>query len=548
MGIILRDYQEEAVEAVFQALGEGVRRQLIVLPTGSGKTILFCAVAQRFGRPTLVLAHRDELVRQAAGKFEMVWPEASLGIVKAEENNHEGKDVVIASVQTISRPGRLAQFGPERFGFLVVDEAHHAVAKSYLAVIEHLGFMGEAPGKLLLGVTATPMRGDKVGLGAVFQKIVYQRSILWMVRAGYLVDYRGLRVDTGVDLGDVRIVAGDFSDTDLEHVLNTEDRNGLVVRAYLDHAAGRRAVAFVTGVQHALDLAATFRSAGVPAEAVSGETPEEERRRLLAAFRAGEIKVLTNCAVLTEGWDEPSLDCILMARPTKSKALYLQMIGRGARPYPGKQDCLIIDFVDNTSRHDVVSLPSLFGVSPESLEQQGLLGAVLSKRRPGPVRREPGTASQVAPAGAVTVREVEILGRSAFRWTVAGDIMRLPVGPKAYIYLRPLEDCRDMYHVEYVPAGGGPVRLSRRPLDIGYAQGLAEEYLRQLGRAAAAFAAKDAAWRQQPASAKQVELLARLGLWREGMTRGEAADALEMFFAAKEAKKRVSAQARRQGK
>lgn len=535
LDIVLRDYQQEAVDAVFQALNEGVRRQLVVLPTGSGKTLVFCAVSQRFARPTLVLAHRDELVRQAADKFEMVWPEARLGIVKAQENDHEGKDVVVASVQTLSRPSRLSQFGPDRFGFLVVDEAHHAVARTYVFVLERLGFMSGDPDKLLLGVTATPVRGDRVGLGAVFQKIVYQRSLLWMVRAGYLVDFKGLAVDTGADLEGVRVVAGDFADADLEGALNTADRNGLVVRAYLDHAAGRRAVAFTAGVQHALDLAATFRAAGVPAEAISGEALEGERRRLLTAFRAGDVGVLCNCNLLTEGWDEPSLDCILMARPTKSKALYLQMIGRGARPYPGKQDCLIIDFVDNTGRHDVMSLPTLFGLSPESVQRQGLLGAALAKRRRA--YREAGTAAAV-PAAAATVREVEILGRSAFRWTVVGDVMRLPVGPKAYIYLRPLEDRTDMYYVEYVAAESDPVRLNRKPLDIGYAQGVAEEYLRRLGRAAAAFAAKDAAWRDQPPTDKQIDLLLRLGLWREGMTRGEAADVLEVFFAAKEARRK----------
>ncbi|MGB9886264.1 MAG: DEAD/DEAH box helicase family protein, partial [Moorellales bacterium] len=501
-------------------------------------TVIFASVARELARPTLVLAHRDELVRQAADKFEMVWPEASLGIVKAEENDHAGKDVVIASVQTISRPNRLAQFGPERFGLLVVDEAHHAVARSYMTVFERLGFMSGAPDKLLLGVTATPMRGDRVGLGAVFEKIVFQRSILWMIRAGYLVDFRGLAVDTGVDLGDVRVVAGDFADADLEDVLNTVDRNGLIVRAYLDHTADRRAVAFTSGVQHALDLAATFRAAGVAAEAISGETPEEERRRLLAAFRAGEIRVLANCFVLTEGWDEPSLDCILMARPTKSKALYMQMLGRGARPYPGKQDCLVIDFVDNTGRHDVMTLPTLFGLSCEELKDSGLLRAALLRRRREALRLGPGTASAVLPAGAAVAREVEILGRSAFRWTVVGDLMRLPVGPKAYIYLVPLEDRRDMYYVEYAPAEEDRVRLSSRPLDIGYAQGLAEEYLRRLGKAAAAFAAKDAAWREQPPTDKQVDLLLRLGLWREGMTRGEAADTLEVFFAAREARKK----------
>lgn len=533
--IPLRDYQEEALDAVLKARKENITRQLVVLPTGSGKTLLFCAVARSLGAPTLVLAHRDELVRQAADKFAMVWPEASVGVVKAQENCHEGRDVVVASVQTISRPKRLAEFGPGRFGFLVVDEAHHAAAASYLSVIRALGFMGGDPEKLLLGVTATPFRGDGVGLGAVFQKIVYQRSILSMVRAGYLVDFRGLAVGTGTDLSGVREVAGDFDESELEGVLNTANRNEIIVKAYLDHASSRKAVAFTAGVRHARDLAGAFREAGVPAEAVTADTPEGERRRILSAFRSGDVRVLTNCGVLTEGWDEPSLDCILMCRPTKSKALYVQVIGRGARPYPGKEDCLVVDFADNAGRHDVMSLPSLFGLSPEDLAQKTVSAAVARRRAAaGPEPQAPELAPE-----RVVVREVEVLGRSAFRWTVAGDVMRLPVGPREYIYLRPAPGAAGMYLVEYVPAEGAPVALSRRPLDIGYAQGVAEDYLRRLGRKAAAFAARDAAWRRQPVTEKQVELLLRLGLYREGMTRGEAADVLEAFFAAREARRKA---------
>lgn len=534
--IVLRDYQQEAVTAVLQAKDKGVYRQLVVLATGTGKTIVFCAIAQNLKWPTLVLAHRDELVRQAAEKFEMVWPGASLGIVKSQENDHQGKDVVVASVQTLSQKKRLAEFTPERFGFLVCDEAHHSPSQSYLKIFNSLGFLEDRPDKLLLGVTATPFRGDGIGLGAVFQKIVYQRSILAMVRDGYLVDLKGLQVKTNTDISDVQVVRGDFDEKELEGVLNTANRNEIIVRAYLDHASDRKAVAFTVGVQHAKDLADMFNSSGVPAKALSGSTPEGERKKILSAFRAGEIRVITNAAVLTEGWDEPSVDCVLMCRPTRSKVLYTQIIGRGTRLYPGKQDCLIVDFADSAANQDVLQLPTLFGLNPEDLENVTVLNAALKKRRAE--AQLAGTKAAPAPLGAVsyrdiTVQAVEILGRSEFRWTTVGGLMRLPVGPGEYVYLEPADNLFRVVHVHE----NNRELIYPRPLDIGYAQGVAEDFLRRKGAAAKSFASKDASWREKEPTEKQIELLCRLGRYREGITRGEASDELEMFFARKEARR-----------
>lgn len=537
----LRDYQQEAVDAVLGEYRNGVTRQLVVIPTGGGKTVVFAYIAKLLGYPTLVLAHRDELVRQAADKFGMVWPEASVGIVKAQEDDHQGRDVVVASVQTLSREERLSRFSPERFGFLVVDEAHHAVAPTYLRVFDRLGFMGGDPGKLLLGVTATGFRGDGIGLGRVFEKIIFQRSVLALIRAGYLVDVKALAVRSQVDISEVAIRGGDFDEKELGFILNTPARNEMVVKAYLEHAAGRRAIAFTADVQHARDLASAFRDCGVEAEPVWGEMPYPERVEVLRKFAAGEVRVVTNCGVLTEGVDIPATDCIIMARPTRSRVLYMQMLGRGLRLYPGKEDCLVIDVCDNCARNDALTLPTLFGVESA---RDGLLDAIRKRRA---AREEAGASGRAGveavlppePGGVlpveVTVEEVDVFARSAFRWVVAGDIMRLPVGPGEYIYLVPLGG--GLYNVEHRTEKETKV-LNFRPLDIGYAQGLAEEYLREkLGWKAQNFALREAPWRKLPPTDKQVELLLKLGLYAPGMTRGDASDALEKFFAAKQLRK-----------
>ncbi|MGI9951326.1 DEAD/DEAH box helicase [Moorellaceae bacterium AZ2] len=535
--IKLRDYQQEAVDAVLDEYRNGVTRQLVVIPTGGGKTVVFAYIAKLLGYPTLVLAHRDELVRQAADKFEMVWPEASVGIVKAQEDDHQGRDVVVASVQTLSREERLSCFGPTRFGFLVVDEAHHAVTPTYLRVFDRLGFMAGDAQKLLIGVTATGFRGDGIGLGRVFEKITFQRSIVALIRAGYLVDIKALAVHSQADIGAVKMRGGDFDEKELASILNSPMRNEIIVKAYLEHAAGRRTIAFTVDVQHAKDLAAVFRDCGVKAESVWGEMPYPERVKVLEKFSAGQIEVVTNCGVLTEGVDIPATDCIIMARPTTSRVLYMQMLGRGLRLYPGKEDCLVIDVCDNHGKHDALTLPTLFGVDPA---RRGLLEALKKKEKKETTEYSPNARTAAAGGDLLplktSVQEVDVFARSAFRWVIAGDIMRLPVGPGEYIYLVPLGG--GIYNVEHRQDNSVRI-LNARPLDIGYAQGLAEEYLREkLGWRAQNFASRAAPWRKLPPTQKQLDLLLKLNLYTPGMTRGEASDTLEKFFAARQCRRR----------
>ncbi len=528
----LRDYQQEAIRSIIQEHNRGVTRQLVIIATGGGKTVVFASLARKLHKPTLVLAHRDELVRQAADKFNIVWPEASIGIIKAQENDHQGKDVVIASVQTLSKHSRLGEFDPDRFKLLVVDEAHHVTAGTYTYILDNLGFMAGERSKLLLGVTATGFRGDGIGLGKVFEKITYQRSILSLINAGYLVDIKGLSVKTNTDISSVEIKRGDYDEKQLSYILNSSNRNQIIAKAFKEHAANRRAIAFTVDVQHAKDMAEVFRSCGISAEPVWGEMPYKKRTEILDAFSHGDIQVVTNCGILTEGVDIPATDCIIMARPTRSRVLFAQMIGRGVRLYPGKQDCLVIDIADNCARNDALTLPTLFGLDDVG---EGLLTAVKKKKAQKKAEELKQETGQVITPENVVIEQVDVLARSAFQWTVTGDIMRLPVSPGEYIYLVPFGS--GLYNVEYRQEKEVRV-LNQRPLDIGYAQGLAEEYLREkLGWKAKYFASKEAKWRKQPPTQKQIELLIKLGLFRPNISRGEASEMLDRFFAAKQAER-----------
>ncbi len=345
----LRPYQREAIDAIDQRELLGVTRQLVVLPTGGGKTLVAAhLIAERQQRAAstgrgsgraLFLAHRDELIQQAVDKFRQVAPGLEVGVVKAERDE-VGADVVVASVQTLARPSRLARLEPN-FDLVVADESHHAVSPTWVGVLSGLGAMrDDGRGPLLLGITATPERSDRVGLGQVWQEIVYSRSILEMITDGYLVDARGLIVSTPADLARLRISHGDLVDAELGAELVRSGALGSIAEAYATHARDRKGVAFTPTVETAYSLAEALVAEGIPAEGVDGTTPREQRRAILGRLHAGQTQVVCNAQILTEGWDEPSISCVLIARPTKSRPLYIQMSGHGLRIYPGKTDCI----------------------------------------------------------------------------------------------------------------------------------------------------------------------------------------------------------------
>ncbi|HZA22083.1 MAG TPA: DEAD/DEAH box helicase, partial [Dehalococcoidia bacterium] len=298
--LTLRPYQEEALQAIATAAQEGIQRQLVALPTGSGKTIIFTNLIDQRGGRSLILAHRDELLRQAADKLLMVNPGLDIGIVKAALNEVNAP-VVVASVQTLSRANRLSQLSCD-FNTVVVDEAHHGVADSYQRILNHVGSLSEG-GPLTVGFTATPERADKMGLGDVWQAVVYQRTILEMMLAGYLCDLRAIQVRLQIDLDQLHVRHGDFVDSELGDAMTQANAPQHVVSAYLEHAADRKSLIFTPTVKMAHDMSAAFQAEGIRAEALDGTTPDDERRAMLHRLHTGETMVLANCLVLTEGFD-----------------------------------------------------------------------------------------------------------------------------------------------------------------------------------------------------------------------------------------------------
>ena len=369
----LRPYQRECIQRIVESYKANRRRVLVSLPTGTGKTVVFASFprALRMKKKMLVLAHRDELLEQAREKLLHVAPDVPVTIEQAQRHADPAAQVVIASVPTLGRTNskRLAALDPADFSIVVVDEAHHAVATTYRKIFDHFGLF--SPGTaLLVGFTATPRRGDGRGLGEIFEEIVYARGIEEMMREGWLCPIAGWRVTSDVDLDQVQVRHGDFVESQLARAVNLRARNDAVLEAYSKYASGRRAIVFCADVAHAKAMAETFASAGIAARPVWGEMPREARHEALASLRSGETKVLTNCNVLTEGFDEPRVECIVMARPTKSRLLYAQMIGRGTRQHPGKDNLIVIDVADNSREHSLAGIHNVLDL-PQDIDLEG---------------------------------------------------------------------------------------------------------------------------------------------------------------------------------
>jgi ATP-dependent helicase IRC3 len=387
-----RPYQDQCHQAIKTEYLKGTNRQLISMATGTGKTVVFSQLPDRvkdiLPGQTLILAHREELIDQAIDKMRAINPTLRIDKEMAEHRaDPSTADAIVASVATLGRKGtkRIQKYNWERIDKYITDEAHHSVASSYLNIYDAAGLLAPGDKRLLLGVTATPQRGDGKALAQIYQKISFVYSMRQAIEDGWLVDVRGIRVSTDTTLDSVHTVAGDFAQDELADVVNNPARNQLIVKAWLDKGEQRQTVGFTVDIQHAKDLAEMFRHYSVKAEAVWGNDPE--RAQKLERHRSGDITVLLNCGVLTEGYDDWRIGCVLLARPTKSGALYVQMVGRGTRlqdrtgnlkdiPFNDlveqgiKKDCIVIDVVDASSRHSLVTLPTLMGMSAK-LDLQG---------------------------------------------------------------------------------------------------------------------------------------------------------------------------------
>ena len=530
MPVLLRDYQNEAIAALHASEQRGVRRNAIVLPTGSGKTVVFGSITANTKGRTLILAHRDELIQQAVDKLLQIEPNLNIGVVKAEQNQI-GAKVVVGSVQTLARePRRKRLFAGAPFERVIVDELHHVVAKSYREVLEAAGCFRD-DGPLLLGVTATPNRGDGVGLSAVIQEIVYERDVKWGIEAGYLCDLRGKQIELAVDFDSVKTTGGDFQDGDLGEAMEAANAPEVIANAYQEYAAGLMTIVFVPTIRMADQTAQALRHIGVKAEMINGQMPLDERRAVLSRFHHGITKVVTNAAVLLEGFDEPGVSCIIIGRPTKSGALFRQMVGRGTRRHPGKQDCLIIDCVGAANRNKLIGVNSLFGLPLDALQDgKKSVKQVLQEIQEAEERRHPGK---------FRARDVDLFGQASFHWVSGPNGWILPGGGGTQYLITSDDPAKDSWKLVASRMGqhGREQQTLMENTTLGLAQGSAEDAVRQSGTIV--FAQKGARWRSDPASAKQIELLIKFGLPApEGITKGAASDAIDVAMAARSGPRR----------
>lgn len=373
--IRLRQYQEECIQSVLSYLKDGHKRLGVSLATGSGKTIIFTQLIDRVDPPTknatqtLILAHRRELVEQAARHCERAYPGKTIDIEMGSTHASGAADITVASVRSIVSGDRLSKYDPTRFKLVLVDEAHHIVAPGYMDTLEHFGLdVPRENGPALVGVSATFSRFDGLRLGAAIDHIVYHKDYVDMIGEKWLSDVMFTTVKSRVNLSKVRAGNdGDFQSGQLSKAVNTDETNEITVKAWLSEAGQRKStLVFCVDLDHVASLTSMFRKHGVDARYITGATKKRVRGERLDAFKKREFPVLLNCGVFTEGTDIPNIDCVLLARPTKSRNLLVQMIGRGMRLYPGKTDCHVIDMVASLET-GIVTVPTLFGLDPSEI-------------------------------------------------------------------------------------------------------------------------------------------------------------------------------------
>lgn len=551
----------------------GEKRLGLSLATGSGKTVIFTHLIDRVSPPnarqtqTLILAHRQELIQQAAAVCSRTHPDKTIDIEMANSHASGAADITISSIQSILSGDRIDKFDPKAFKLIIVDEAHRIVSPSYLKVGEYFGLRRrpiEPDAPILVGVSATFARNDGLELGAMIDHIVYHKDYIDMIDSGYLAKLLFTTVRSKVDLRRVRTARGDFETSSLSEAVNTDEANEAIVRAWKHCAAERRStLVFAVDKAHVASLTAAFRAHGVASEYLTSDTPQKKRVERLSSFRSGQVPVLLNCGILTEGTDIPIVDCVLLARPTKSRSLLVQMIGRGVRLCKGKENCLVIDMVSSL-KEGIVTTPTLFGLDPDELveradaeelqerrsrkekeeeQERRAAEAALPKKFEGALHFNFTHYDDVHDLIADSSAERHIRGMSQFAWVNVGD----------YRYV--LSNRNGDYLLIAPDQGEGQARSAEARLTVWYYQKIADaarakspymaprrvakaqtfhDAVRAADRCAQfaferGFVLGRAAWRGVAATEKQIDFLNRTRAEGEkleagGATKGEAAD------------------------
>jgi superfamily II DNA or RNA helicase len=442
----LYDFQNECLTSIEDAMRRGVQRSIVVLPTGSGKTVIFAhlikdAIARRL--KVLVLVNRDELVNQTRRQVHSAGPELSIGVVKAARNEL-GNNVTIASVQTLGRENRLNQLPADAFDIIIVDECHHVAADSYQRILKYFGAFAvktelngdvvETPETFVVGFTATPVRGDSKGLGDTFQEVVFKKDLVWMIRHGYLVNPIGKRINLEINTDNITRVGGDLAAGALGKELIESSAGSAIGYAIQEHAPDRSVLVFMPSVPSAEATLDTLRLQGFSAEIVTGTTPVEDRTLTYKRVRSGETQVLVNCMVLTEGFDEPQFSCVVIGRLTKSSGLFTQMVGRGLRlwrlhdassAYPWirkqKTDCIVL-LLGNSGSVSLATMADLTE-SPinEVLDGETITDAIEREEKERPESRD------VDPS-LISYEDIDLLNASkfSFRRTTGKGYLYIP--------------------------------------------------------------------------------------------------------------------------
>lgn len=550
-----RDYQDAAMDAIFKSWTEGMQRPAVVLPTGSGKTVVFSHLAHRFrdwrtacdGNPirprrVVILVHRDELADQTVAKLRVIAPHLSVGKVKAADNEILA-DVMVCSVQTLAREKRAQELldaqtyaGP--VGLTVVDECHHAVAESYRNVMAALGCYDGGTEHLAVGFTATLARGDGQGLGGVWDDVVFTRSILWMISKGHLVDPRAQQVRLeDLNLSTVKRSGGDYTAKSLGEAMEAAGAPAIILQVLREQAADRRSIlVFVPTVSLAEEVCKELRDDGMPAEVVSGAVPREVRLGIYERFRTGTTRVIVNCMVLTEGADFPFADCAVIARPTNNEPLFIQMVGRVLRPsrVTGKTDALVLVLSDGAaSIRTLVDLepgivvPALDGESlTEAYERQEQIREEQEARR---ARREGAKPA----AFRFKAKDLDLFGAStAYQWlSTTRGIQFIPLGGNGLVALWPCVDQVGLWDVVHVPEGKQPWQRLHTCLDLGMAMAWGES---EAEERSLINTGKAASWRRKKASEAQLRMVSQFQFpVPENARAGEVGDLISVGLASR---------------
>lgn len=537
--LALRDYQSAAIDATRQAWARGVKRPAVVLPTGAGKTVVFAhmaAIMHPRGVRTLVLAHRDELIEQAANKLRAVAPTLRVGIVKGTRREIRGRDVIVASVQSLAREVRRQELAAAGIRLVIIDEAHHAVANTYMNVLRDLGCFEADPlrGAYALGVSATLGRSDRVALDQVWQEVVYKRDVIEMIRDGYLVNAKGIRVRVdGLDLAAVKRRHGDYADGALAQAMEDALAPAAIARAYVEHAKDRQGIVFWPTVQMAYEGADAFAAEGISGAGIDGAMAVTDRRKVLADFARGDVQTVHNCMVLTEGFDAPWCSAVVIARPTSSAPLYVQMAGRGLRPHPGKTDALILDVVGVTGKHRLASVVDLAGADRvEKLEDDlaaydeiDLLGLDDELE----VSTGGGLREMTRVDGPLTSEVVDLFGtrRQAWLQTERG-VWFLDAGDRI-VFITPTSE-PGAYNVARCEARGSGGEFVRESIDLDMAMSYGEQFAME----AHALTRRGAQWRKGQPTQGQLNAAERMGLTvTPAVTKGELSDMISTAVASR---------------